>query len=143
MDLAVAVLALLMMAFLMTQHLNFEKERELQASEKTSLQRKAIFLIDAMVKNRNEENPLVGSALLDWGKKRVEQNELDPELFSKAGQLQDEKFFVGGIYLDFGNKKETIFLEKKGGECIGLDRLVSIQGKLAMIGVVVCEKGQQ
>lgn len=139
-DLAIAALALIMMSFLMLSHLNFEKEQMLQESERIGLERKAIFLIDAMAKNRNEENPLAGSALLDLEKKRVVQNEIDEELFLRAGQLQDETFFVSSISLDFGNAKEKRFFEKESRKCLALDRLVSANGNIARLEAVVCEK---
>lgn len=132
-----------MMAFLMLSHLNLEKERQLQESEKIGLERKAIFLIDAMAKNRNLENPLLGSALADFQKKRVEQNEIDAGLFLKSAQLQDEKFFAGRVSLDFGTGKQTVFLEKESKKCVALDRIVSAEGKLARLEAVICEKEAQ
>jgi len=138
-DLAISVIAMVLMLSLMLASFEAAKEEEITTVKKTELQGKAIFLLDAMAKNRNEEQPLLGSALYDGERHRVLSNEIDAGLFEKARQLDSEKFFVKSVSLKGGEEK-TIVFEGKGKECISLDRIVLAGGKKAMLGVVLCEK---
>jgi len=115
-DLMIAFLALLLMLSLMLAQLDLLKGQAIESIEGIALQRKAIFLIDSMVKNRNEENPGLGSALFDAQKHRILQNELDPILLGRA-------------------RAEI----ESGENCLSLDRIVLVNGKLEKAGVRVCE----
>ena len=138
-DLLLAFLAMLLMLSLMLMHWEAAKERETSALERLALQRQAIFLIDSMVKNSNEERPLLGSALFDEEKRRVLSNELDLALLAKSGQLHESEFFASSVSVSSGGVEKRVELAQPGKNCIGLDRLVLIEGNLGKLGVVVCE----
>jgi len=139
-DLAIAFIAMLLMLSLMLSQISLATENELKPIEKIGMQRKAIFLVDAMVKNRNEEQPLLGSTVYDLERHRVLQNEIDFALLLKAKQLECQDFFVSRLSLA-SQENETIVFEKgQGKNCVSLDRLVNVNGKLGKVGVVVCEK---
>ncbi|MFA4855638.1 MAG: hypothetical protein WC634_03575 [archaeon] len=138
-DLAVSVIAMVLMLSLMLASFEAAKEEETAQVKKAELQGKAIFLLDAMAKNRNEEQPLLGSALYDGERHRVLANEIDAGLLEKAQQLGSERFFVKSVSLKGMEEKEILF-EGEGKECISLDRVVLAGGKKAMLGVILCEK---
>ncbi len=139
-DLVIAFLAMLLMLSLMLLHLQTTKEQEIAAIEKLSLQEKGIFLIDSMVKNRNEKNPLLGSALFDEEKHRVLQNQIDLSMLLKGGQMQGSEFFVSSISFRAAGRQETRILAQPGKNCIALDRLVLMEGKTGKVEVTICEK---
>ncbi len=135
-DLAIAFLAVLLMLSLMLAHFGFEKELALNSFEEISLQRKAVFLIDSMVKNRNERQPLLGAAVLDREKGRVLSNELDLSLLGQASGFRRESFFVSSVSVAGKN----FLFEGAGENCMGLDRLVLVQGSFEKLLVVACEQ---
>jgi hypothetical protein len=135
-DLAIAFIAMLLMLSLMLAHFGFGKEQALETFGEISLQRKAVFLIDSMVKNRDEKQPLLGSAVFDGKKRRVLQNGLDLELLEKAGGFRRGTFFVSQVSVS----GQRLFFEESGERCLTLDRLVLVQGSLEKLVVVACEK---
>ena len=102
---------------------------------------KAVFLADSLVKNRLEENPLLGSAVFDSAKKRVLENSIDLALLEKAvpqcfGSACAKKLYLrGGIDLEIF----SLDLEKNNENCVSVERLVFVGGKKALLGVVVCD----
>ena len=112
-SIAIALLAMLLMLSLMLAGLSSTKERQLYLFEKLSLERKAVFRADLVVKNRDIQSPELGSALFDSEKRRVLRNEIDPVL------LQEESAV--------------------GENCIVLDRIVLVNGLLQKLGVKTCE----
>ena len=138
-DLAISVIAMVLMLSLMLASFEAAKEKEITAVKKMELQSKAIFLLDAMAKNRNLEQPLLGSALYDRERHRVLTGEIDTGLLEKARQLESEEFFVKSVSLK-GNEEKAILFGGEGKECVSLDRIVLANGEKAMLGVVLCEK---
>jgi len=128
------------MLSLMLNHLELEKEKELGFVEKLSLQRKAIFLIESMAKNRNEETPMLGLSKIDLEKHRVLSNEIDLELFYKTEQLKGKEFFVSSVSIEALELKETRQFEEAGQECISLDRIVLVEGKTGKLEATICER---
>ena len=139
MDLAIAFVALLLISSLMIVHLNSAKEQRLLNIERISLQRKAIFLADSIVKNRNEENGCLGSAFFDGERHRILSNEIDLGLLSKAVPIEGENFFVAGLSYSIG-KSKTVLWEQSFGNCVSVDRIVLIEGKTGNVRVKVCER---
>lgn len=138
-DLAISVIAMFLMLSLMLASFEAAKEGEIARVKKIELQGKAVFLIDAMAKNRNLEQPLLGSAMYDAERHRVLTGEIDIVLLEKARQLESEKFFVKSVSLK-GMQEKTIVLGEEGKECISLDRIVLANGEKAMLGMILCEK---
>jgi len=134
-DLAIAFLTVLLMLSLMLAHFGFEKERALDSFEEISLQRKAVLLIDSMVKNRSEGQPLLGAAAFDREKGRVLSNEIDLALLGKARGLRRESFFVSSVSV----AGQSLLFEKPLENCASLDRLVLVQGSFERLVVVACE----
>jgi hypothetical protein len=139
-DLTIAVIAMLLMLSLMLAGFESEKNAEIELVKKNELQGKAIFVIDAMAKNRNEGQPLLGSAVYDRKRHRVLVNEIDAVLLGNAKQLASEKFFVKSVSLIGGAEEKTVVFGGTGGQCVSLDRIVTANGNSAMLGVVLCEK---
>ena len=134
-DLGIAFVAVLLMLSLMLAHFGFEREQAVGAFGEISLQRKAVFLIDSMAKNRDEGQPLLGSALFDEDKRRVLQNEIDLALLGKASGFRKGRFFVSQVSVSGKN----LFFEEGGDSCVSLDRIVSVDGRLENLVVVACE----
>jgi hypothetical protein len=134
-DLTVAFVAMLLMLSLMFTQLNLVKEEQLAGLEKLSLQERAIFLIDSMVKNRNLQQPFLGSALYDPEKHRILQNQLDPEILLNAREADFGKFSVSRPSFT-GNR----VVSAGARNCISLDRIVLIEGMVSKVEVTVCEK---
>ena len=130
-DLAIAFIAVLLTLSLMLAHFGFEKELALEGFGEISLQRKAVFLVDEMVKNRNGKQPLLGSAAFDAEKRRVLSNELDLALLKKAKGFRKEGFFVSSVSV----AGQSLLFEKAVENCMGLDRIVLVQGILEKLVV--------
>jgi len=135
-DLAIAVIAMLLMLSLMLSQLEILKNREIADIERIELQRNAIFVIDSMAKNRDEEQPLLGMAMYDAEKHRVLSNEIDSILFENAEPVVFENFFVSSVSI---GEIEKLF-EEQGEKCISVDRIVLANEKKEMLEAVVCEK---
>ena len=110
-DLATAFIAMLLMLSLMLTQLNSLKENRLAALEKISLEERAIFIADTIVKNRSENQPLDGSALYDEEKHRVLQNQVDLDMLLKAKPKQAGNYTVSRLSITSGGKKQEIFSE--------------------------------
>jgi len=137
-DLALAFFAVLLISTLMLGHLNLAKEKQVSGLERLSLERKALFLADSIVKKRNDENPALGSALFDWEKHRVLSNHLDSGLFSKAMPLQGEDFFLAGLSCTIDGEEKVLW-DLPGKNCVSIDRIVLVEGKIGSVRVKVCE----
>jgi len=127
---------------LIAMHFNAEKESALSAMGKITLQRKALFAADSLVKNRDNENPALGAAILDTQKHRVMSNEIDIALLRKAKAINGGGFAIKEISLEFkGGEKEIIFSEPGAapGDCIAVERAVLAEEKKAVVRMVACE----
>lgn len=92
--------------------------------------RKASSLLNLTVNDRNESNPLYGSAFHDSGKKRVMENLIDYSLLEKAeaGLYLGKDFFLQKISLIFENSTEEIITEiGNGRNCFVLERFVIVK----------------
>lgn len=139
-DLLIAFLAVLLMLSLMVSQLELSKEKELAQIEKFAFYRTGLFLSDTLVKNRDGQNALLGSAFFDFEKQRVEQNALDWEFLEKGKGISIGKFFVSRVSLHNGNAALVKEFEKKQEPCISIDRLVFIENSLRKLEVLVCER---
>ncbi len=135
-DLAIAIIAMLLMLSLMLSQLEILKNKEIENVERIELQRNAFFAIDSMTKNRDEERPLLGLALYDSEKHRVLSNEIDTILLKDAKPVLFKNFFISRISI---GEIEKMF-EEPGEKCISADRLVLVNGKKKLLEAVVCEK---
>ncbi|MFH1588415.1 MAG: hypothetical protein ABIA76_03705 [Candidatus Diapherotrites archaeon] len=88
------------------------------AQKEFDLKRKALLLSEAIVKARNEEKPLMGSAYFNPLKRRVESNKIDLMLFSGIGlnSFEDEEAEINELKISFLDGKEINAAERKGSE---------------------------
>ncbi|MFH1586419.1 MAG: hypothetical protein ABID38_01020 [Candidatus Diapherotrites archaeon] len=144
-DLAVAVMVMFAIAFLILLHSASLIENNASLQNRLSLERKAIYLADSLVKNRSPENPLLGSASYNPLLKRVETNKID---YSLLKSISDKNFGLNGISISLleieykNREKEKIIENPLSGECISVERFVLMQKILpekALLRLVVCD----
>lgn len=142
MDVLLASLLIFVMLFLITHSFNARNAHSLGNIENFSLQKNALFLLDSMLKNRNAENALIGAALFDAEKHRVKSNEIDYEKLKSAAQIESDEFFVHDILLEWYNGMEERIFSDSGEavNCIGVERVALVEGKKALVRLVLCEK---
>jgi len=111
--------------------------------EQIELDEKAMFLIDSMVKNQNEENSILGACNYDATKKRVLTNNLNyTQIKTNSKPITFGDFFVKSITITFTTttQKETINLsEKNSKNCISVKRFTIIDGLKAIIEMKTCK----
>ena len=117
-----------------------------QSAEKINanfeLEEKALMIADAMVKNANAENPLLGACIYDAEKKRVKTNELSSSEIKRTRPAQFGKVFVQRISYEIGGKKETLVLDQKNtNNCATAKRFVLIDGEKGLIFIQTCRGG--
>jgi len=104
------------------------------------LEEKALLIADSLVKNLDEENPLLGACIYDTDKKRVLSNSLSEELIKKAKSLELENFFVKKITILSQQKTELILSSKESIDCITAKRFALVDKKKSIIEVQTCRQ---
>lgn len=102
----------------------------------------AAGIAEALVKNRNENKPELGSAYFDKEKQRVMQNFVDEELLKKVKGKSFGRYFLSGIY-ERGLTGKKNYFESNFSNCLSIERFVIIKGltqRKAVLGVTVCEE---
>ncbi len=137
--LAAAILALMLSILL------FQAQSHAQGQEAMARRAEKIFLAasvsEALVKNRNAQNPSLGSAYYNAEKRRVEANVIDPQLLGRAGRLGLGNYFLAGIYKRDGGENSYFFREG-GKNCAVAERFVAFAGPVrtkAIVGAEICE----
>jgi len=130
---------MLLVATIMLNKISLDARAMEGQIKKIELQRNAILILDAMTKNRNTQNPALGAACLDEEKKRVMQNEIDPKLIEKAKPIETDSVETTRLTIKAGEEK-TIFQKQGRGNCITLNRAITINGKTGTIELTTCEK---
>lgn len=128
-DLMIAFLIVLFMVYLMF----FVLGGEVREGEREELKRNGMMLIDSLVKNSDEENPLIGSCYFNPELRRVEENVLDYGLLKKINSNKGYGF-VKEVFIETKKGKEVLFKEKKEGDCIVLKRFVLIRNEIGLMG---------
>lgn len=98
-------------------------------------------LAEAIVKNRNEEMPVIGSAYFDTGKRRVMSNKIDESLLQKTERTDFGEYYLASIYEK--SKESKFYFNEQKGNCISQERKVTIKGffeREAYLGVTLCRK---
>ncbi|MBU1120440.1 MAG: hypothetical protein ABIE23_00865 [archaeon] len=137
-DLMIAFLIVLFMVYLMF----FVLQEEVKEGGREQLRKNGMMLIDSLVKNSDEENPLIGSCYFNPELKRVEENVLDYGLLKKINSNKGYEF-VKEAFIETKEGKEGLFKEKKEGDCIVLKRFVLIRNEIGltekgMVGEMFC-----
>jgi len=103
------------------------------------LEEKALLITDSLVKNHDENNPLLGSCIIDTDKKRVLTNILDIELIRKSKPINLNGIFAKQITVNTQGKIETIKLdEKNSNECIAVKRFAMVNNQKSILEMMVC-----
>lgn len=137
----IASMILLSTLFILLFSLNAFAEQELQNEKEIEKKLFGLALSEAIVKNRNEDNPINGAAYFNNEKKRVEANIIDVSLLEKIRYKEFGKFSLSGIYERNENGKRYYF-EKDKENCIVIERFVIINELIprkTVLGVVICE----
>ncbi|GEM_PF-3292035 len=123
-----------------------KKNSETQAT--LEFERKAIFLVDSMIKNHDEKNPVLGAAFFDAELKRTQSNVIEAK---RLANPDPKNLFVGGIRVQkiqlkfVDGKKETVFEDKAENEsyCLVVERFVvsisDLERKKGLLQVTACE----
>ena len=114
-----------------------------QSSKQFFLEEKTIMLADSLVKNRNAEQPLAGSAFFDSEKRTVISNLVEFSLLNSAKPAKFGSVEVFELSLQKKGAKREIFFSnpRPSGNCISVKRFVVLQetSEKAFVGVVACE----
>ncbi len=105
------------------------------------LEEKTFLIADSLVKNRDENNPLLGACIIDYDKKRVLTNQLDYTLLQNAKSAEFGDIYAKQITLEQNNNTQIIRLaDKNSSECITAKRFAKISGEKTIIGVTICRE---
>jgi len=138
-DALISSIILLIFISLIIYEFAYSAERVQNMLEKNEKTAFAITLSDSLIKNRNSEEPEKGCAEYNSKTRRVQSNAIDKNLLEKIKPTKFGKYELSAIYTKTKNNKKYFF-NSNGKNCITIERLVSINKKNSVLGVVVCEK---
>ena len=148
-DFLTATMLLFCCTLVIFAHINNSLEKISTDYKKMRLAENGVFLMDSLVKNNDENNPLMGSAYFNGRLKRVEQNVVDIGLLKKTGgkseQQQFNGFFVKSIsFQPKGKDPQIIFEKMQHSTCIGIERFAILKDGFSQekgkITAVVCNE---
>ena len=137
----IASMILLSTLFILLFSLNAFAEQELRNEKEIEKELFGLALSEAIIKNRNVDNPINGAAYFNNEKKRVEANILDISLLEKIRYKEFGKFSLSGLYERIENGKKYYF-ENNKENCTAIERFVIINELIprkTILGVVICE----
>lgn len=143
-DLLFAFILVCFIAFLLLANASALLNERKIGNKQLFLEEKGILIIDSMVKNRNFEEPLLGSAVFDEEKHRVLSNVLDEKMLERLKAKEIAGVKVVKAWLKEKSEsgvKERILFENFNGmekECRSFERFVIVNGESKMIGAVFC-----
>jgi len=139
-DLTIAFTTMLLMLLLISMRISMDAENNAAELEEFAAAQSAIFLADSIVKNSNKAQPLLGTALYNAEKHRVESGILDKQLLLSAEEFEFHGILIKKLSLrEIGAEEQTIFgRETASRNCIALNRLVLLDGKKTVVGVTAC-----
>lgn len=139
MDLLCSFLGICLIALVSLQCIHNSAEANAKQLRDFELGKNTIMVLDAIVKNRNEENPALGAAVFNAEKHRVEENKIDIALLRQANPLVTKNVLLKRIELHFKDGESKTILETANGEnCLAASRMVLVEGKKALLEGVVC-----
>ena len=138
MDAMVAFVIVLFMLLVFALTINAEGNNLTQNVGHFFLEEKVMLVADALVKNYNEENGLLGACILDLEKKRVLSNEIDSANFLHLNPVVQDNFFVRSVGYETAFKKEKWLIENKSGNCLVVRRFALIDGARGLVYVEGC-----
>lgn len=140
-DAMIASIILLSILFLLLFSLNAFAEQEVKNEKEIEKELFGLALSEAIIKNRNEKNPINGAAYYNIEKKRVEANIIDISLLEKIQPKDFGKFSLASLYERIEHGKRYYF-ENNNENCIAIERFVIIKEiipRKTVLGVVICE----
>ena len=151
-DFLTATMLLFLCTLAIYAHINGSIEKISSDYKKIKLAENGIFLMDSLVKNNDQNNPLMGSAYFNSRLKRVEQNVVDEGLLKKISEKSEQRqfagFFVKSVsFQQKGQEPQKIFETPQNGACIGIERFAILKGdfskeKVKITAVVCNEKNE-
>ena len=139
-DLAITTILIFLMLFTVVSSFSSRSLDEARKIKEAELEKNAVFLLDAIVKN-NSENGLKGAAVLDMEKHRVKSNEIDMKKLKQGEEIEMGEFFLQKISIVRRNGKEDVILETgRKRNCFGLSRIALIGTEAVKVELVLCEK---
>lgn len=144
-DFLTAIITILLISLIIFAQINSAYSKQYSQTKNFELQTLALTLADELVKTRDTNNPLFGSAVFDPQTKQVKPHTIDFELLSKASPAQINGFLITGIFIEIkGSQKEAIFYSKTDGNCIAVERFVWLKKEnkksKAKMELVVCNE---
>ncbi len=143
MDLLLGFLCVTIVFFVFLEYENQFFQTNQDSLERWERQKNALSRFDALVKLRNEKNPILGSAKIHAQKKRVQSNQLDLELLHqiKTTQTTESVFFRQLKLFFFNHTVETIIDSMENAQtCTIVERIVLVENKKAILWGEVCER---
>lgn len=114
-----------------------------QSFKQFFLEEKTIMLADSLVKNRNAELSLAGSAFFDSEKRSVISNLVEFSLLNSAKPAKFGSVEVFELSLQRKSQRQEIIFSNSlpSGNCVSIKRLVVLQetSEKAVVGVIACE----
>lgn len=148
-DFLTATMLLFFCTLAIYAHINSSVEKISSDYKKIKLAENGIFLMDSLVKNNDENNPLMGSAYFNSRLKRVEQNVVDIGLLKKISEKSEQGQFIGFFVKSVsfqlkGREPQKIFEKIQKGTCIGIERFAILKEDFSeekgKITAVVCNE---
>lgn len=138
-DLLCAFIGICLISLVSIQFVHNSVEANAKQLRDFELEKNAVMLLDAMVKNRNAENPSLGAAVFDGEKHRAMENNIDLDYLKQANPAIAKNVFLKSLELVFKDgARKTIIESPFGKNCLGVSRLVLVGGKKALLEGVVC-----
>jgi len=139
-DTGIATIIIIAMLFFFVSATSEQAQKKAENEKNIALWKNTLYFADTIIKNRAEENSVLGSAAKDAEKKRVKSNEIELMLLKKAEEIENTEFFLKEITVVFEDSEENIFFKKKGKNCVIVERLVLIENKKALLRIGGCNE---
>ncbi len=139
-DALIASVMILLMLFTAASAIEARAGSAAVRGENVKLVAFAESVAEALVKNRNVANPMLGAAAYDAAKARVQGNAIDETLLLAAKPIGFNGYSISGLYERGSGGGKKYFGAIKDG-CAVVERFVIIKGvpeRKALLGVVVC-----
>lgn len=141
-DAIISTIIILTATLVFSTTINANAIRQTELLKDFELEEKTLLIADAMVKNYDKNNPLLGACIFDSDKKRVLTNQLSLKRLEEAKQINSEKFFVKTITITKQNSTHKINLNEEDTKkhCLTAKRFALIENEKAIIQTTICEK---
>lgn len=138
-DTTLTTIILLVILFSFSIFLFDKIENDLFIEKQFFLEQKTISISDAIIKNNNPTNSMLGMSIIDFDKKRTLSNKISLHN-TNFEQIDLDNFFIKEIKYTLKNGfEETIFFENRNSNsCFSVERFVIIENQKGLIIVSGC-----